>query len=64
MKPQTVHLAAQLLRHQRGTLTAIEKWIGSQEPAPALDDLREVIALNRRMLAAYERALIGVEVEV
>lgn len=30
MKPATVHLIAQLIRHTRGMLTLIEKWLAEQ----------------------------------
>lgn len=30
MNPVTVHLFAQLIRHARGMLTAVEKWLQSQ----------------------------------
>lgn len=30
MTPATVHLVAQVIRHARGMLTAVEKWLQSQ----------------------------------
>ena len=63
MTPQTVHLAATLIRNVRGTATAFEKWIAYQPPSSSLDDLLSVITLGRKIVDAFERSLSQVEVE-
>lgn len=59
--PDTVHLAAQVIRHQRGIMTAIEKWIAKQPPSPANLELFSVTLLQRQILDAFESRLSQVE---
>lgn len=57
MQPETVHLLAQLIRHERGTLTSIERWIKAQQPSEALKELQLVLETRRSMLLICERQL-------
>lgn len=41
MTPNTVHLLAQLVRHARGMLTAVEKWLQSQGDGDSQSGLKE-----------------------
>jgi hypothetical protein len=45
VRPATVHAAAQLVRHTRGILTAIEKWAAATPPEMLHDEADEVIEL-------------------
>lgn len=62
MTPDTVHLIAQLIRHQRGMMTAIEKWISKQEPCRTNLELSCVTGLLREVLDSYESELSAVEI--
>jgi hypothetical protein len=66
VSPASVHLFASLIRQQRGTLTAFEKWARSHPRSAATEELLVVIDWQRGMLTTYEQQLsrIGVEVEV
>lgn len=57
MQPETVHLIAQLIRHERGTLTAIERWVKAQTQSEALEELRQVLETRRSMLLICERQI-------
>jgi len=59
----TVHLAAQVIRHHRALLTSLEKWIGKQEPDPALRELLRVIAQSRRAVTDIETRISQMSVE-
>lgn len=61
MKPHTVHLIAQLIRHERGTLTAIDRWITAQEDSDSLKELQQVLETRRSMLLICERQLAAHE---
>lgn len=64
MQPETVHLIAQLIRHERGTLTAIERWVKAQESSTALAELQQVLEARRSMLLICERQLAAHETAV
>ena len=53
--PYSLHLMAQLIRHQRGIVTSLEKWINS--PGFSKDEALEATRYVRRVLDAYERSL-------
>lgn len=57
MNPDTVHLLAQLIRHNRGIVTAFEKWIHSQPDSVAGDELLQVLAVQRSVLSICETQL-------
>lgn len=59
--PDTVHLIAQLIRYQRGMMTAFDKWIGKQKPNPVNLELSAVTSLMRDVLDSYEAQLSQVE---
>ncbi len=60
MTPDTVHYLAQVIRHQRGMVTAMEKWASSQSFSP--QEVAEASRFVRRVLNAFERSLGSVEV--
>ena len=60
MTPDTVHLLAQVIRHQRGLLTALEKWVAS--PTFSANEAAEASRYLRRVMNAFERSLGSVEV--
>lgn len=62
MSPDTVHLIAQLIRHQRGMMTAIDKWITKQEPCRTNLELSAVTGIMRDVLDSYEAQLSAVEI--
>lgn len=37
MRPETVRVLAQVVRHSRGILTALEQWLASQPTEPTID---------------------------
>jgi hypothetical protein len=57
MRPATVHALAQLLRHTRGCVTTIEKWVGATPPAVLAEECAEVIFLVRGILADVNTTL-------
>jgi len=66
MTPDTVHLGAQVIRHQRALATSFEKWIGKQQdPDVAMRELKELIQMFRSVLDSYEWQLerVGVDYE-
>jgi hypothetical protein len=52
--PDTLHLIASLVRHGRGIATSIEKWIRTQEPAPAMREGLQLVAVARGVLTSLE----------
>jgi len=58
VRAATVHLIAQLIRHQRGFLTTVEKWIGQTPPEAVHEESREAIFRMRGVLIALEEALV------
>ena len=52
MRPDTIHAAAQLVRHTRGLLTTIEKWIAKTPPEALPGEIAAVVALVRDALTA------------
>lgn len=63
MTPDTVHLLAQFIRHERGLATALETWLRKQPESTTTRELREVIGAFRGVLASYESQLSHVDVE-
>lgn len=63
MTPDTVHLLAQFIRHERGLATALETWLRRQPASATCDELREVIGAFRGVLASYESQLSHVVVD-
>lgn len=54
MRPATVHLIAQLIRHGRGICTAVEKW-GRATPSEALaGEAGHLVAFARAALTRME----------
>lgn len=62
MSPDTVHLIAQLIRHQRALMTSIEKWVGKQEPCRTNRELLAVTGMQRQVLDSFEWQLSRVDV--
>lgn len=58
MRPATVHLLAQVIRHGRGICTAIEKWARAVPDDARGTDAIGIVAVGRVALAAVEDALI------
>ena len=64
MTPDTVHLAANVIRHQRALATSFEKWVNKQQdPEIALREMREMISMFRSVLDSYEWQLQRVSVD-
>jgi hypothetical protein len=61
MTPDSVHLLAQLIRHSRGALTAIEKWVGKQPPGPTNLELIAVTTFCREVLTKYESQISQID---
>lgn len=61
MQPETVHLIAQLIRHERGICTAMERWIKAQAESEPLRDLQLVLETRRSMLLICERQIAAHE---
>jgi len=57
MRPDTIHAAAQLVRHTRGLLTTIEKWIAKTPPEALPGEIAAVVALVRDALTAMNMTL-------
>jgi hypothetical protein len=55
MSPDTVHLLAQVIRHQRALLTSVEKWVAS--PTFSATEADAASRYLRRVLNAFERSL-------
>ena len=62
MTPDTVHLVAQLIRHQRALMTSIEKWVSKQEPCRTTLELLAVTGMQRQILDSFEWQLSRVDV--
>jgi hypothetical protein len=54
MSPETVHFLAQVIRQQRGMLTACEKWVRRQARTPEGSDLLVFVNRGREELAVFE----------
>lgn len=52
MRPATIHAAAQLVRHTRGFLTVMEKWVAATPPELLHEEIAQVIWLVRGGLAS------------
>jgi hypothetical protein len=50
MRPATVHALAQLIRHLRGCVTTVEKWIAQTPPEAMQNETAAVIFLVRGAL--------------
>jgi len=57
MRPATLHALAQLLRHTRGCVTTIEKWVAQTPPERLGEECGEVIFLVRGFLADVQTTL-------
>jgi hypothetical protein len=57
MRPATVHALAQFLRHTRGCVTTIEKWVAQTPPEVLAAECDEVIFLVRGVLADVNTTL-------
>lgn len=55
MTPDTVHLFAQVIRHQRALATSLEKWIKS--PTFSREQALEAVFVFRGVLDSYEAQL-------
>lgn len=63
MTPETVHLIAQLIRHERGALTACERWIKAQPASPSMAELQQVLETRRSVLVICERQIAAFDVD-
>lgn len=61
MTPETVHCAAQLIRHNRAMLTSLEKW--ARSPSFSRKEVLELITMFRGFWADYEARLSAVDVD-
>ena len=50
MRPATVHCVAQLVRHSRGLLTTIEKWVAATPPDQLHEEAAQLLGLMRGSL--------------
>ena len=57
MRPATVHAFAQLIRHTRGLLTTIEKWVGATPPDALAGEILAVVEGVRHALTDLNTAL-------
>jgi hypothetical protein len=57
MTPDTVHAIAQWIRHSRGLLTTLEKWLARTPPEAQAQELAEMIAVARGAFAQIEMRL-------
>jgi len=57
MRPDTVHAMAQLVRHSRGLVTTVEKWIAHTPPEVVQSEIDEVIAFVRDALTQTNNSL-------
>lgn len=57
LTPDTVHLLAQLIRHNRGVASAIEKWMKAVPEDRMVEQLGHVIAIYRGILSTVEAQL-------
>ena len=57
MRHDTVHAAAQMVRHTRGLLTTIEKWVARTPPEVLAAEATEVLALVRGALTEMNTTL-------
>ena len=67
MKPETVHLLAQVIRHQRGLLTAFDKWVRRQEwcwTTAEGDEFVAMIGKYRDELTRFESWLGKTEIDL
>ena len=56
-----MHLVVNLIRHQKGIYTSIEKWIAKQEPCRTNLELSAAVGLMREVLDEYETELCRVD---
>ena len=57
MTPATVHLLATLIRHNRGIVTAFEKWVAAQPASELSVEFVQVLAVQRGILSVCEQQL-------
>ena len=58
MRPATIHLVAQLIRHLRGVVTTVEKFVAQTPPEVIVTESTEAIYRVRGVLMALEDALV------
>jgi hypothetical protein len=63
MTPPTLHLVASMVRHGRGIVTSVEKWIRAQEPSPAMREGLQLVAVARGVLTSLEGQLVHFDVD-
>ena len=64
MTPDTVHLIATLVRHQRGMVTAFDKWVRKQPPSATCKELVQVLSVCSHTLNNLEEQIVKFDVEV
>jgi len=57
MRPHTVYALGQLIRHTRGCVTTIEKWVENTPPEAFGEECDEVIWTLRKMLTNLSTTL-------
>jgi hypothetical protein len=57
VNPSTVHLLATLIRHNRGIVTAFEKWVAAQPASELSVEFVQVLAVQRGILSVCEQQL-------
>ena len=57
MLPTTIHGEAQLIRHARGWLTSLEKWVAQTPPDQLGAEITDAISQARRVLTELDTAL-------
>jgi hypothetical protein len=60
--PDTVHLLAQMIRHERARLNSVEKWVRSQPRNETCREIVQMITVGRGLLDEYEQKLSHYEV--
>jgi hypothetical protein len=50
VRPHTVHALAQFIRHTRGLLTTVEKWIANTPPEALHEEIGQVLFVARGTL--------------
>lgn len=64
MTPDTVHLAAQMIRHSRAMATSLEHWVKRQPNSVATRELLDVLVLYRGVLEEVEDRISKTETTV
>jgi hypothetical protein len=61
--PDTVHLLAQIIRHQRALVTSFEGWVRKQPRSDTCRELVQLIAAARFVIDGYEKQLSQYDVD-